>query len=513
MHLKKVFLGLAVFILGFGALSAKPPTVADLREEQRQIGNAYLGDAAYYIKQARERLGGGNGKLAQQSGLWALEQVGYAKRRLERHAPRIEEARNTVTGFRSGESTRAELRKTYSAVRDRYAEVEEQLAGLGTRLAEMGFPLVAQTLEKLRGASGEEAAKIVADAMRTVGQGGKGDALAGSDGESGSTTGGATGGGTNGTGTGAGDNGTPSITNTVTKPSIPGVSPSDIRVGENGEIFIKGVKVNPAAVGTPDYSSAQTNASGVTFIQTDKGVLVIPPGTLIAGARLNADGTVTFADGSRANINDVKVGPDGRIRVRTTDGKQMLVNPQSGGLSADPSARDNARNYSGGLPSGGRLVDANGNPITVDGDAPPFENGKRSFTRKIYLGAPNTLLQREVKVTQQLLEAGDKVFKVEESLGESRNWSLSITLGDTRPDSGKLNATLKVVDSSGNTGITVTGATVESDSGQRAAVASASAGVYTVTFSQDGDYTAVAEGKTEWGSPFRIEAAFPISVK
>ncbi|MEY4489309.1 MAG: hypothetical protein RIQ79_1817 [Verrucomicrobiota bacterium] len=492
---------MAAFFIGFTALSANPPTVGDLKEEQRQIGNAYLGDATFYIKQARERLGGGNGKLAQQSGLWALEQLGYAKRRLERHAPRIEEARNGVTGFRSGESTRKDLRKSYSAVRDRYAEVEEQLETLGARLTEMGFPLVSQTLEKLRSASGEDAAKVVADAMRSIGQGGKGDALSGMEGA-----------GANVAPTPTVDSTPPAIINTPSKPSIPGVNASDIQVGPNGEITIKGYKIDPAVVGTPDFGSSQTNASGVTFIQTSKGVLVIPPGTLIAGAKLNADGTVTFADGSRANINDIKVGPDGRIQVRTTDGKQMILNPQTGALTPADGG-NSGRNYSGGLPSGARLVDGNGNPITVDGDAPPFEKGKRSFTRKIYLGAPNTLLQREVKVNQQLLEAGDKVFKVEESLGESRNWSLSITLGDTKPDNGKLTATLKVVDSSGNTGVSVSNVTVSSDAGQHASVAPGTAGVYTVTFSQDGDYTAAAEGKTDWGSPFRIEAAFPISVK
>jgi hypothetical protein len=514
MHYPRVILAFTALLFGFTFLKAAPPTVGDLKEDQRQIGNAYLGDASFYIKQSKERLGGGNGKLAQQSGLWALEQLGYAKRRLERHAPRIEEARNGFTGFRVTESTRDELRKSYSKVRDRYAEVEDQLDSLGKRLTEMGFPLVSQTLEKLRNASGEDATKIVNDALHSINQGGKGDKLAGADetssdtsnssnNSSGNSTGGSTGTSISGGAT------TPVAT--PAKPMIAGVSPSDIVMGPNGEVTIKGVRINPDTMGNPDYSSAQTNASGVTFIQTDKGVLVIPPGTLIPGAKLNADGTVTFADGSRAGINDIKVGPDGRIQVLTTDGKQMILNPKTGGLTSAGGASD-GRNFNGGVPNGARLVDRNGNPITIDGDAPPFQNGKRSFTRKVYLGAPNTLLQREVKVNQQLLETGDKVFKVEESLGESHNWSLSITLGDTKPTDGKLVATLKVVDSSGNSNFTLSGVTVESDTGNRASVQAGQDGSYSVTFAHDGDYTAAAEGKTEWGSAFRVEAAFPIAV-
>ena len=107
------------FVSGLSAQTpSQPPTVGDLKEEQRIIGFANFGDAEFQIKTARERLGVNNSKLAQQSGLWALEQLAYAKRRLERHAPRIEQA----VGFfgRASESTRKDLRESYGKLRERY---------------------------------------------------------------------------------------------------------------------------------------------------------------------------------------------------------------------------------------------------------------------------------------------------------------------------------------------------------------------------------------------------------
>ncbi|MBM3856224.1 MAG: hypothetical protein FJ399_24205, partial [Verrucomicrobia bacterium] len=167
------------------------PSPGDLREEQRLIDKAYLGDADFQIKRARERLGAGNNRLAQQSGLWALEQVAYAKRRLEKHAPKIEEA----GGFfgRATEGTRKELRESYAKVRENYVNIEERLDGLAEGLKKAGMPILAETLNNVRSASGDDAVRAVNDGLRRAGERGQGD-KAGGETISGGTGGGGGGG-------------------------------------------------------------------------------------------------------------------------------------------------------------------------------------------------------------------------------------------------------------------------------------------------------------------------------
>jgi hypothetical protein len=446
MHLKRTLTILSFVALGASLLSANPPTVGDLKEEQRQIGNAYLGDAVFQIRQSRERLGAGNPRLGQQSGLWALEQLAFAKRRLERHAARIEEARGLFG--RATEGTRVDLRKSYAGTRQRYVEVEEQVDTLAIRLKELGYPILARALDKVRAsAGGEEAVKAVQEAMRNAGVTERGENFGGGS-SSAISDGPISGGSSSG-----GD-------------STAGSSSKEITLGDGTR-----VTVDPA---------------GNVYVNGKK----------IQGLRYDpATGQFVLANGSSVSPADLKIDPETGLPASSKSG----------------SAR--GASYSGHVPSGTRLVDRNGNSVTVDGDAPPFQNGKRSFVRKVYRGTANTQLQREVKVNQQLLEAGDKVFKVEESLGESRSWSLSIVLGDTKHGEGKLTSTLRVEDASNNSGLGVSGVTVISDSGQRASVQPASEGAYNVTFTQDGDYTAVAEGKTDWGSVFRIESSFPIALR
>src|SRR5262249_36775040 len=142
----------SVMTLGFGSglfaqSNQQPhrPTVGEIKEEQRLIDHAYLGDADFQIKRAKERLGGGHNRLAQQSGLWALEQLAYAKRRLEKHAPKIEEAAGLFLE-RATESTRKELRESYAKVREDYANTEERLDGLADTLKKAGMPILSETL-------------------------------------------------------------------------------------------------------------------------------------------------------------------------------------------------------------------------------------------------------------------------------------------------------------------------------------------------------------------------------
>lgn len=483
------------------ALADRAPRVGDIREEQRKIGQAYLGDATFQIEQALLRIGAGNPQLGQQSGLWALEQLAYAKRRLERHAPRIEETVN-IFGGRIAERARVDLRESYRAVRQQYVNTENRLDALALRLQQLGFPLLNRTLTTFRQSTGDQAVNVVRQALQEAGLTARGDIH--------------------------GDGDDP-VTDSTARPgtSIPvGPNANGGTLGSDGVVTISGVRIpgtyDPATntiqsptFGRVDLNSAQTNANGVTFIQTDRGVLMIPPGILIPGAKLNPDGTITFADGSVASINNISVGPDGRITVRTQDGQNITLGPDGRPTGAvGGQTGPNINNHNGPVPSNIRLVDANGNPVTVDGDAPPFENGRRSFVRRVYLGVPGGLLQRETRVNQQLVGGDNNAWRVDEQLGESRSWSLTVTLSDSRQASGRMTATVRAADLGGATGISITSLVVENDMGQRAeAQPVGSTGAYSVTFTQSGEYTAIAEGTTDWGSKFRIEASLPVGIQ
>ena len=414
------------------------PRVGDLREEQRLIDKAYLGDADFLIKRARERLGGGNNRLAQQSGLWALEQVAYAKRRLERHATKIEEAGGLFLE-RATESTRKELRESYAKVREAYHNMEERLEDLGEALKKNGLPILAETLNNVRGASGDAAIRAVNDGLRRAGETGQGDKVGGE-----TVLGGAG-------GSGAGGGG----------------------VAEH------------------------TNAQGVRFQQTPDGVMVIPPGTLIRGARLGPNGTLIFADGSTTSTDNIKPGPGNTLTVTDpATGRTSTINPSSGVPQAGGAA------FTGSLPSGVTVVDQNGRRITV---GPDWRNGEQTGISKDYIDMPGGNLDSETKVIRKLTETSGSVWKAQEVPGERRNWNFAIRVGDEKKAAGSISFLL-TVDGGGQAGFTIKSWEVVDASGARASVTPIPGKPEaTATFSKGGKYDSVATGETEWGSAFRIK--------
>lgn len=424
------------------------PRVGDLREEQRLIDNAYLGDADFQIKRAKERLGGNNNRLAQQSGLWALEQVAYAKRRLERHAPKIEEAGGAIFE-RTSESTRKELRESYAKVRENYVNVEERLDTLAESLKKAGLPILAETLNRVRSASGDEAVKAVNDGLRRAGEKGQGD-----------KTGGDT-----------------------------------VIGGTGGDIT--------------SNAAEQTNAQGTRFQQTPDGVLVIPPGTLIAGARLGPNGTIIFKDGTTASINDIKPGPGNTLTVsdsRTGMTKQINPTtglPQAGGVSGvGTGGSSGGSGFSGSLPAGVTVIGPDGKKITV---GPDWKNGEQTGVSKDYIDVTGGMLDSEIKVTRKIVESTGSVWKVQEIPGERRNWNFAIRVGDEKKAAGSISFLL-TVDGGGAGGFTIRSWEVVESNGGRAAVAPVAGKPEAVaTFSKGGKYDSFAIGETEWGTSFRIK--------
>lgn len=437
----------SVLALGLGsslfAQSNPPPRprVGDLREEQRLIDNAYLGDADFQIKRARERLGGGNNRLAQQSGLWALEQVAYAKRRLERHAPKIEEAGGLFLE-RATESTRKDLRESYAKVREKYVNTEERLDDLAEALKKAGLPILSETLNNVRSSSGDDAVRAVNDGLRRAGEKGQGDKA-------------------------------------------------------GGETISEGTGAGGSAA-----TAAQANAQGVRFQQTPDGVLVIPPGVLIAGARLGPNGTIIFKDGTTASINDIRPGRGNTLTVtdpRTGSTKQ--IDP-SGDLTQSTTDRNIRKQWPDRLPPDVTVVDQNGRKITV---GPDWRNGEQTGISKDYIDVTGGMLESETKVTRKLIEATGSVWKAQEIPGERRNWNFSIRVGDEKKASGSISFLL-TVDGGGPAGFTIRSWEVIDANGSRAAVTPAAGKPEAVaTFTKGGKYDSFAVGETEWGTAFRIK--------
>lgn len=484
----RLLLATLVTILGLGfspALLAQsqnqPPSVSDIKEEQRIIGNANLGDAEFQIKEARERLGAKNPRLAQQSGLWALEQLAYAKRRLERHAPRIEEARN-LFGFRASEGTLQELRASYRKLRDHYSDVEEKLDALALVLQQAGYSILSQTLEKVRSSGGDGAVAEVQKALSLAGQHGRGD-------QAGPAPAGETPPGPAQTNTSPVTPqipGLPDATVTQSDPShvtvnIPGVGP----VSMEGKLSADGKYVDTAEFGRIDLGSGRRLADGSVAFQSDKGLVVLGKDGkwhLVPGAQLNSDGTATTADGRRVPAESLL---------------------SSAGAASGGGGGADSRNFSGSIPSNVVVVDQNGNRITVD---PNWQNGEQSGVKKDYIGGAGATLVSETKVTRKLVEASGSEWKVNVSPGESRNWNFAIRMGEQKTANGTATLTLDV-DGGASGNFKITSWEIVDDKGDRASVAPSATNPAeaVVTFTKGGEYNFTLRGETDWGSPFTVK--------
>lgn len=463
----------------------KPPTLANLKEEQRKADIAYLNEAESEIRTARERLGGNEPRLAQISGFRALAKLGRAREILDPHPERIEELRRIFLS----ESSRKDLRANYTKVRDHYNSVEERIESIAEALDKVGYPILKKTLGDYRAASSP------AEAMNAIGNGAAAAGASGGD--------------------------IPPATNPPAasiSPSSSGVSlPSGfstapggagvVTPGGNtipGTVLANGKVDGGPGVGIIDLNSRQVNKDGVEFFQTSEGVWMTPPGILLRGAKLNPDGTITFADGSTSAINDVKRNADGTI---TVGNPPRSFNPATG-RSAPSVAPGFGGN--GHLPSGTKVYDQNGKEVTV---TRPFKDGVALEVEAKYLGAANTILQREEKIELRMVSSEGSTVRVKRTAIESRSWSLRVDFKSAGNQDGKLTGTIGVVDAAGAGGLEVKSIEVSSDDGSSAPVQRGSEGApHTVTFAKSGDYTAVATGETDWGSTFKIEAILPIGL-
>lgn len=445
-------------VSGLFAQSSPPPrpSAGDLREEQRTIGNAYLGDADFQIKRARERLGVSNNRLAQQSGLWALEQLAYAKRRLERHAPKIEEA----GGFfgRASESTRKELRDSYTKVRENYVNTEERLDTLAEALKKAGMPILSQTLENVRGSSGDGAVQAAQAGLRAAGEKAQGDRIGDTPSLSPISGGGSMGGGS-----------APAI-------GVPGAVPP-------GALSADGRFVESPEFGRIDLSTGRTLPDGSVAYQSDKGLVIRGRDGkwhLVSGAQLNPDGTVTTADGRRVPAESLADGGAGGV-----DGAA------------------NGANFSGRIPPGTIVIDQNGHRITVDAE---FQNGEQSGVKKDYIGGAGVTLVSETKVTRKLVQATGNEWHVNVTPGESRSWNFSIRIGEQKSANGTVTLTL-TVDGGGGSGFKLKSWEITDDKGNRASVAPSTSNPAeaVATFAKGGEYTFAVTGDTDWGSAFRVK--------
>ncbi len=484
-------MGLALLASVRAAAPVEPPTVGDLKEEQRIILNAYLKRGEQFVSKSKEQLADNVLRASKENGFYAVELLARARAKLDQHPSRIEQARG-IFG-RATESTREELRKNLRENIDpRYFALQTRLENIAAQLAAKGDTSLQQALEAAKNGDTQG----VTDIMRSQKIRPKGD----ENGVVEPAGPGANAPAANGTSPAASGTiaGIPGSSVTQSAPGQVSVSlPGKPAFNIPGTLSADGRYIDSAQYGKVDLQSGKTLPDGSTAFQTDKGVLVVgPDGSLyfIPKATLNPDGSATTADGTKIPLEGLHRDPATGALITNN---HLSLNPSSG-VATNP-----ALSTSGQMPSGVKCVDENGNPITVD---PDWENGEQRGVKREYLGGKGARLTSESKVTRKIVGAEGTEWKVKTTTGESRTWDLSISMGETKTTGGSLELTLTLVDAGGLTDFTVKSWEVVNASGARASVtpSSSNPGEATATFTQDGDYTFTVTGETSWGSAFRI---------
>jgi len=468
------------------AAPAEPPSVGDLREEQRIILNAYLIRGEQFVGKSKEQLADNILRASKENGFYAVELLARARAKLDQHPSRIEQAR----GFfgRAFESSREELRKNLRENIDpRYFALQARLESIAAQLAAKGDTSLQQALDAAKNGDTQKVEQLMrGQNIRPKGDP-DGDTAPAPTSSSALTT---------GTNTGAT---IPGIAGSSVMQSggqvsinIPGRNPFNIP----GTLSADGRYIDSPQYGKIDLHSGKQLADGSTAFQTDKGVLVVgPDGSInfIPGATLNADGTATTANGSKIALDGLRRDASGALV--TKDG--LSINPSTGAASNPATA------FSGALPNGIMVVDENGNPITVD---PDWENGEQKGVKREYLGGKGARLTVEAKVVRKIVQATGANWTVRVSPGETRSWNLSISTGETRVVGSSAQLTLTLIDAGGQTDFVVKSWDVANASGAKAEVSPSTTNPVeaTATFTQDGEYTFTVTGETGWGSPFRI---------
>ncbi len=128
---------------------------------------------------------------------------------------------------------------------------------------------------------------------------------------------------------------------TVTLPDGTRVDPSEIVIGPDGQIQLKNGKKIEGVAAVKSLGKLTTNANGDVVDEN---------GNIITGVKLNEDGTVTLPDGTRVDLSEIVIGPDGQIQLK--NGKKIE------GVAAVKSLGRLTTN------ANGDVVDENGNIIT-----------------------------------------------------------------------------------------------------------------------------------------------------
>ena len=434
------------------------PSVGDLREEQRIINNAYLARGESFVAKAKEQIADNLLRPAKENGFYAVELLSRARKLLDKHPSRIEQARG-IFG-RVTESTREELRKNLREQIDpRFFGLQSKLEGLASILVGKGDSSLQQALDAAKVGDTARVEQLMRAQGITPKEGGTGSV------------------GPAGGGAGA-------------IPGIPGATVAQAGAGQvalnlpgigavnlPGTLSADGRYIDTPDFGRIDLSTGKVLPDGSVAFQSDKGLVIRGRDGkwhLVSGAELNPDGTATTADGKRVPA-------------------ESLAN--AGGI--------NPGSFNGRVPPGTVVIDQNGNRITIDAD---FENGEQTGVKKEYIGGAGATLVSETKVTRKLIQASGSEWRVNVAPGESRSWNFSIRMGDQKSSNGTVTLTL-TVDGGGSTAFKIRSWEIADDKGNRASVTpSASNPAEAVaTFTKGGEYSITVAGETDWASAFRVK--------
>lgn len=488
---------------------------AQLEVEQR-VMTANVKDANYHIDRGVKAAGAGLSELAKVSLLRATGRVAQVDDVMKGHPERIE--RVAMVLFTSREEVRKPLRASYEKIRDEFGALEQAMYAFRKDMLRKGIfgeelkqqiavldavtkllpeiekkdpakakqirDLIEQINQALASGDNATAERLIKQLQALLVGAGYGENIEAAKAKINADAPG--GGGSSGGGGGGGTTAIPGVGGSATQsgsavalsiPGKPAVPPIPGTLSPDGRF------IDSPEFGRIDLGTMRTLPDGTVVAMSDRGLVYLGPDgrwRLLAGAKLNPDGTVTTADG--------RTGP--------------LSSLLGGGGGASGGGRGGSAPFSGKIPDNVTVVGPDGKRITV---GPEWKDGEQKGVSKDYIDVNGGMLDSETRVTRKIVESTGNVWKVQETPGERRNWNFTIRVGAENKASGSISFPL-TVDGGGPTGFTIKSWEAIDSSGTRASVAPAAGKPEAVvTFTKGGRYETFASGETEWGTPFRIK--------
>ena len=505
---------LAVVLIGLSTLNPLPgqpqnqPPVeygkSDLLTEQR-IMNADIKDANYYIDRGIKAVGANLPESAKVCVLRATGLIAKIKEMMKGHPERIE--RLSLVLFQSREKVRAELRKSYAAVRDNFSAVEDAMYALRRDMLRKG--LFGEELKQqvaVLDAASKLAAEIrdkdpaLADKIRA-----KIEAI------------------------------NLALANNDAAAAKQGIDELNALLSSSGygdrvkqqqqkleDMAAAGAGAGGAAATPGGAAAAAAAVAGGPQIQT------LPDGSTVT----TSTNSITLPDGRKQDIVEkVMKRPDGSSQVvRTTtvanpDGSKDVTEvveerDRNGNLLSTKTSQykimpDGSRMEKGSVKDDGERVtitDASGATTTVPKSF--FHGNEATAYQTIYVGGEGQKLtaERELKITLKRDDAGS-IAGFDQHTGREREWDFVIAEApDSRKfDTNGMSTRLVFRDNKRKTDFKIESWSIKDPQGREVGRFGAQNEV-DFKFPTSGQYTLGVSGATDWGNQFTVSVTLNVAL-